>query len=182
MHYKRLVLCGLAICSVVFVRPAIAQNPPLGFVTKLGVDVDVRSGGRILADDVLSGNVILADLATPIAGVPTVPQIQLRGGNVQVNVPPADYIQIFTGFRPFVHTTQSEVSTAAFGRNIVVTYNDSAGLHVTPNPSGPGLIVDQVQLSSFSVSNDGGQTWTRGRMPPVAGAAETFGDPSVGVD
>jgi hypothetical protein len=164
MHCKHLLLCGLAVCSVVFVRPAIAQDPPFGFVTKLGIDVDVRSGGRILADDVLSGNVILADLATPIAGVPAVPQIQLRGGNVQANVPPADYIQIFTGFRPFVHTTQSEVSTAAFGRNIVVTYNDSAGLHVTP--SGSGLIVDRVQLSGFAVSNDAGATWTSGFMPP----------------
>jgi hypothetical protein len=117
-----------------------------------------------------------------VGGGSTVPQIQLRGGNVQANDPGQDYIQIFAGFRPFVHATQSEVSAAGFGRNIVATYNNSAGLHLIPNPSGPGLIVDRVQLSGFSVSNDGGQTWTSGFMPPSAGASETFGDPSVGVD
>jgi len=69
---------------------------------------------------------------------PTVPQIQLRGGNVQVNDGSKDYVQTFTGFRPFVRATQSEVSSAAFGRNIVVTFNDSTGIHVSPNPNGPG--------------------------------------------
>ena len=113
---------------------------------------------------------------------PTVPQIQLRGGNVQVNDGSKDYVQTFTGFRPFVRATQSEVSSAAFGRNIVVTFNDSTGIHVSPNPNGPGLIVDQVLLSSFATSNDGGATWTRGSIPPAAGADATFGDPSVAVD
>jgi hypothetical protein len=162
------------------VRPLLAQGP--GFVPKLGVDTDVRSGARILADELAANRVILPDLAGPVSGGSAVPQIQSRGANVQVNVPSTDYIQIFSGFRPFVHATQSEVSTAASGRNIVVSYNDSTGIHVSPNPSGPGLIVDQVLLSSFSVSNDGGQTWRRGRMPPVAGTSDTFGDPSVGVD
>jgi hypothetical protein len=64
----------------------------------------------------------------------------------------------------------------------VVTYNNSTGIHVSPNPSGPGLIVDRVQLHGFSTSNDGGQTWKSGFMPPSAGASETFGDPSLGVD
>ena len=164
------------------VQPLLAQDTPLGFITKLGIDIDIRSGSRILLDELASAPVILPDLAGPVSGGSAVPQIQFRGGNVQVNVPSTDYIQIFTGFRPFVHATQSEVSTAAFGRNIVVTYNDSTGIHVQKNPNGPGLIVDEVLLSSFSVSNDGGTTWTRGRMPPAAGASETFGDPSVGVD
>ena len=167
--------------SAVLIGPAIAQNSvPLGFVSKLGVDVDVRSGARILADELASGNVILPDSASPVGGGSTVPQIQLRGGNLQVNDPNGDYIQIFAGFRPFVRFTQSEVSAAAFGRNIVVTYNNSAGLHVSP--SGTALVTDRVQLSGFSVSNDGGQTWTSGFMPPSAGASQTFGDPSVGVD
>jgi hypothetical protein len=51
-----------------------------------------------------------------------VPQIQVRGGNVQVNNPAQDFV--LTGFRPFVRATQSEVSAAASGRNIVVTFND----------------------------------------------------------
>jgi hypothetical protein len=179
--YKLLWLT-LALSLTTLVRPVIAQGPPLGFVSKLGLDVDVRSGARILADDIRSNNVILPELATPVGGVPVVPQIQLRGGNLQVSDPNFDYVQIFPGFRPFVRATQSEVSAAAFGRNIVATYNNSAGLHVSPNPSGPGLIVDRVQLSGYSVSNDGGQTWKSAYMPPAAGATATFGDPSVGVD
>ena len=170
--------------SSVLVAMAVGQDgdPTVGFVNKLGVEIDVRSGGRILQDELAAGQVILPDLDTPVAGGPAVPQIQLRGGNLQVNNPGNDFVQIFTGFRPFVRATQSEVSSAAFGQNIVVTFNDSTGIHVKPNPSGPGLVVDQVLLSSFATSNDGGRTWTSGRMPPIAGASETFGDPSVGVD
>ena len=145
--------------------------------------MDVRSGGHVLRDELSSGNVILPDSASPVDGGDTVPQVQLRGGNTQVNVNPnTDYMQIFPGFRPFVRFTQSEVSAAASGPNLVVTYNNSSGIHVSPNPSGPGLIVDQVLLSGYSVSNDGGQTWSSGYMPPAAGASQTFGDPSVRVD
>lgn len=181
MQLSKLSLCLFALCSAMALGTAAAQSgPPLGFVNKLGVDVDVRSGGRILADDLASGTVILPDLVTPVAGIPAVPQIQLRGDNEQVNDPAQTAIQIFTGFRPFVRATRSETSTAAFGRNIVVTYNNSTGLHVSPFMG--GLIIDRVQLSGFSVSNDGGETWKSGYMPPSAGASETFGDPSVGVD
>jgi hypothetical protein len=159
----------------------IAQStPPLGFVDKLGFEVDVRSGGRILADDIAAGNLILADMNAPVGGGSTVPQVQLRGGNVQVNDPLQTSVQIFPGFRPFVRATRSETSAAAFGKNIVVTYNNSTGIHVSP--FGGGLIVDQVLLSGFSTSNDGGQTWKSGYMPPAASGSQTFGDPSVGVD
>jgi hypothetical protein len=177
------MLCLVAgFLAVLACAASAQQGPPLGFVSKLGIDMDVRSNGRIIADELAASNVILPDLDTPIAGMPAVPQIQLRGGNVQVNNPAQDFVQIFAGFRPFVRATQSEVSAAAFGRNIVVTFNDSTGIHVSPNPHGPGLIVDRVQLSSFATSNDGGETWKTGSMPPSAGASETFGDPSVGVD
>jgi hypothetical protein len=183
MQRAKLFLCLVTSCSGMLLCTAAAQSgPPLGFVNKLGIEVDVRSGGRILADDLASSHVILPDLAGPVAGIPTVPQIQLRGGNLQVNDPSEDYVQIFSGFRPFVRATQSEVSAAASGRNIVVTYNDSAGIHVSPNPSGPGLIVDRVLISAFGTSNDGGKTWKRGSIPPSVGATQTFGDPSVGVD
>jgi hypothetical protein len=183
MQRAKLFFCLVTLCSGILLFTAAAQSgPPLGFVTKLGIDVDVRSAGRILADDLADSHVILPDLATPVAGIPAVPQIQFRGGNLQVNSPTEDYFQIFTGFRPFVRATQSEVSVAASGRNIVVTYNDSAGIHVSLNPSGPGLIVDRVQISGFATSNDGGNTWKSGFFPPSAGASETFGDPSVGVD
>jgi hypothetical protein len=185
MHPAKILLFAtLAALPAVLAPSAVAQNgPTVGFVNKLGVEIDVRSGSRILQDETFVGQVILPDSASAVGGGSTVPQIQVRGGNAQVNVNPNfDYIQTFTGFRPFVHFTQSEVSAASFNRNTVVTYNNSAGLHVSPNPSGPGLIVDRVQLSGFSVSNDSGLTWKSGFIPPAAGASETFGDPSLGVD
>lgn len=136
---RRNVWLTLALSATTLVHPLVAQGPSLGFVTKLGIDVDVRSGGRILADELASNPVILPDLAGPVSGGSVVPQIQFRGGNVQVNVPSTDYIQIFTGFRPFVHATQSEVSTAAFGPNIVVTYNDSDRHSRRKEPQRPRL-------------------------------------------
>ena len=169
MQCVRILVCVIAFFLVVLVETAAAQQSPrLGFVNKLGVEIDVRSGGRVLADELAAGKVILPDLASPVAGGSVVPQIKLRGGNLQVNNPASDYNQIFPGFRPFVRATQSEVSTAAFGRNIVVTFNDSTGIHVSPNPAGPGLIVDRVQISGFATSNDGGRTWTRTILPHSA--------------
>jgi hypothetical protein len=175
------MLCLALATALALVWPALAEDDiPIGFVLKLGEEIDVRSGARILLDELGAGNLILPEAAGPVSGGSTLPQIQLRGGNFQVNDPSSDYTQIFTGFRPFVRATQSEVSAAAFGRNLVVTFNDSAGLHVSP--SGTGLITDRVRFSSYSVSNDGGKTWKTGSMPAAAGASQTFGDPSVGVD
>lgn len=184
MHPVKLLPVALSMILATLAPLAAAQTtPPLGFVTKLGIDVDVRSGGRILRDESPLGKVTLPDAASPIGGGSTVPQIQLRGGNVQVNVNPNfDYVQIFEGLRPFLHFTQSEVSAAASSRNIVVTYNNSAGIQLSPNPAGPGLVFTRVQLSGYSVSNDGGQTWRSDFMPPAKGASQTFGDPSVGMD
>ena len=175
------LLLSVLVCAVA-AQEDDGYGPHIGFVNKLGIEVDVRTGARILADQGSVGSVILPDLQTPVAGLPAVPQIQLRGGNLQVSDSALDYVQMFTGFRSFVHATQSEVSTAASGRNIVVTFNDSSGMHLIPNPSGPGVVFDAIQLSSFSTSNDGGLNWKSGRMPPSVGGAETFGDPSVGVD
>jgi hypothetical protein len=183
MERFKVFFCILALVVAMLIAPTFAQQgPDLGFVTKLGIDMDIRSGARVIHDEFGVGTVILPEANTPVPGVPAVPQIQLRGGNLQANDAANDFVQIFAGFRPFVRATQSEVSTAASGPNIVVTFNDSSGIHVSPNPSGPGLIVDQVLISSFSTSNDGGQTWRSGRFPPIAGGIETAGDPSVGVD
>jgi hypothetical protein len=168
--------------GVLFTAAPLQAQPPTSFVNKLGVEQDVRSGMRILIDELTSGSFALPDDAAPSTTLDVAPQVQLRGANVQANVPSGDFIQQFPGFRPFVRATQSEVSTAASGKQIVLGYNNSAGLHVSPNPTGPGLIVDRVQLSGFAASSDGGKTWTNGFLPPSHGAAETFGDPSVGVD
>jgi len=137
---------------------------------------------KVVMDEILAGTVLLPDLSPSATHLDTVPQIQLRGNNVQANFPSGDYVQIFPGFRPFVRATQSEVSTAAFGKNIVLGYNNSVGIHVIPNPAGPGLITDRVQISGFAASNDNGKTWTNGFLPGSAGTTDTFGDPSVGVD
>jgi hypothetical protein len=178
---KTMTATLIAMC-VILAQNTTAQ-PRTGVVTKLGYDFDVRSGGRILGDEMLaSANLLLPEIPVPLSGTDKEGESEEVGGNVQVNNPKQDYFQIFTGFRPFVRATQSETSVAAFGRNIVVTYNDSTGIHVIPNPTGPGLIVDRVRLSGFGVSHDGGETWKTGFIPPAAGAAETFGDPSVGVD
>jgi hypothetical protein len=184
MHLVNALLLTTAVMSpAVLSTAAFAQSgPPLGFVNKKGTDVDVRSSGRILEDEIPVRSVLLPDSGNAVGGGSTVPKIKLRGGNVQVNDPELDYIQIFTGFAPFLHFTQSEVSGAVSHRDIVVAYNNSAGLHVSPDPSGTGLIVDQRHLSGFSVSNDGGQTWRSGFFPPAAGASVTSGDPSVGID
>ena len=159
--------------SLMAAAPVSAQDSPTSIVNKLGVDQDVRSGQKILMDEILSGSLTFLDDDGAT---------RLGGNNVQANVPSGDYIQQFPGFRPFVHATQSEVSTAAFDQHVVLGYNNSAGLHVSTNPSGPGLIVDRVRLSGFAASSDGGKTWTNGFLPPSHGANQTFGDPSVGVD
>src|SRR5262249_44086539 len=109
------------------------------------------------------------------------PQIQLRRGNLQVNDPGLDNIQIFAGFRPYVEFTQSETSLAAHGRNIVATYNTSANQPLIQMPSGALAFVRRF-LSGFSVSHDAGRTWTSGFFPPLHGSPFTFGDPSVDVD
>jgi len=178
---RSLLISVVLSLSVLATTPvALAQGSPTNFVNKLGIDQDVRSGMKVVMDEILAGTVLLPDLPPSATNLDPVPQIQLRGNNVQANFPSGDYVQIFPGFRPFVRATQSEVSTAAFGKNIVLGYNNSAGLHVSP--FGTGLIVDRIQLSGFAASNDGGKTWTNGFLPGSSGATETFGDPSVGVN
>lgn len=179
--YRAAVPALVALSATLGAASVFAQVPST-VVSKRGIEEDVRSGMKVFMDQVLAGTVTLPDLPASSTTLDAVPQIQLRGNNVQANVPSGDYVQQFTGFRPFVRATQSEVSTAASGRNIVLGYNNSAGIHISPNPNGPGLVVDRVQLSGYATSNDGGRTWTNGFLPPSHGAAETFGDPSLGVD
>ena len=158
------------------------DQPAAGHVRKKGVDLDVRSLGRQIADEVAAnGNVVPND--DPGAGQDqtVVPQIKFRGGNVQTNDPSLDNVHTFPGFRPFVNFTQSETSVAGFGRNIVASYNSSANVTYSFTPPRT-LLLTGVFLSAFSTSNDGGQTWTSGFYPPVPGAFGTFGDPSIDVD
>ena len=177
--------CGL---PLVLATPAFAQDdngdaePGPTIVNKGGVDVDNRSFGRVMADDTLSsGAVILGTDATPVPGPAVVPQIQTRGGNTQVNDPGLDNIQIFPGFRPFVSFTQSETSIAAFGQNIVATYNTSAFQPLVQiNPTTLAFV--HRFLSGYSSSTDGGKTWASNHFPPLPGSIFTFGDPAIARD
>jgi len=182
MQCVRILVCVFAFVWVLIDAAAAQQSPPLGFVNKLGVEIDVRSAGRILADELAAGRVILPDAASPVAGGSAVPQIKLRGGNRQVNNPANDYNQNLSRVPPIRSSHPERGVHSRMGRNIVVTFNDSSGLHVSPNPAGPGLIVDRVQLSGLATSNDGGQTWTTGYFPGSAGTTDTFGDPSIALD
>lgn len=169
-------LAGLLIASL----PAFTQTSPT-VVNKLGFEMDVRSDTRYFLDELAAnGSVILPDAAAGVSAWTSLPQVQFRGGNLQVNDPGLDTIQQFTGFRPFVNYIQSETSLAAFGQNIVATYNNAAGAHLVQIGSAVGF--DRLQFSGFSVSNDGGRTFTSGFFPGVDGDVFTFGDPSADVD
>lgn len=186
------VSCFLTMLFLLSVGVALAQDsgddnpPPPWLLRKIGIDIDLRSGSRVLADELAqNGGIVLADEQPSSSAFSTVSQVQLRDGNVQVNDATLDTIQIFPFFRPFVHFTESETSVAASGQNIVATYNSSAGIHLRPAspPNPPGsLLVDRVNLSGFSTSNDGGQTWTSGFFPTAGQAGATEGDPALGVD
>jgi hypothetical protein len=151
-------------------------------VNKDGFELDLRSAGRVIADDVIqNGNVVLASEVSPVPGQAVVPQIHARGGNTQVDDPGLDNVQIFPLFRPFVSFTQSETSLAARGRNIVASYNTSA-FQPLEQTSATSLRYIHRFLSGYSTSSDGGKSWRSGFMPPVPGSIFTFGDPAIGVD
>ncbi len=108
------------------------------------------------------------------------------GANSQVNDPSLDHITAFdpavVNTRPFEFSTQSETSMVANGSHIVVGYNSSAGAEVQFFP-GAGLFFTKLLFSGYSVSHDGGATWSSGFVPPITPDVPfTFGDPSLALD
>ena len=96
--------CFLATFFVLFVGAALAQDagdndvPPPWLLRKLGIDIDLRSGSRVLADELAqNAGIILPDEQVSSSPFSTVPQVQLRGSNVQANDPSLDSIQTFPG-------------------------------------------------------------------------------------
>jgi len=180
---KRSVLSGV-LASLVLVL-FFASSPGAqddgqapGQITKNGIEIDVRSLGKQISDGALQGGTLAGAGAPSTApGRSGAPQIQTRGSNVQVNDPSLDNIQILSNGFPLVMFTQSETSVAAFGNDIVATYNSSANQQISP--AGEFLY---GLACGFSTSNDGGQTWTSGFFPAIPGSFGTFGDPSVDVD
>ena len=179
-------LGGLTILFVmaVFGFTAFGQvKPKPTTIVKLGYEFELRSDSKIMMDQMgESGKVLTLDEPTDGSGGQEGDHEHVGRGNVQVNNPLLDSIQVFKGFRPFVHATQSETSIATFGRTVVATYNSSAGMHLIPNPSGAGLVYDRIQLSGFSTSTDGGKTFKSGFFPGVDNVPFSYGDPSVDVD
>jgi hypothetical protein len=176
------IVSALATFSIFSTVANGQQRPRPTVIVKLGYDLELRSDSKIFMDQLAaSGRVVPLDEPTDMPGDQDVARGHFGPGNVQVNNPGLDSIQVFPGFRPFLHTTQSETSVAAFGDTVVATYNTSAGIHLIPNPNGPGLVFDRIQLSGFSTSTDGGKTFKSGFFPGVADTPFSFGDPSVDV-
>lgn len=182
-----LSLLLVAMClSLTFSLPAVnlasgSDGSTPTTVQKGSVALDLRSMGREIADEVAAnGAVVMNDNLPPSSNPNVSPSTHLRGSNIQVNDPGLDNIQVFDGTRPFVKYTQSETSVASFGQNIVAAYNSSANQPIVQ--VGSTLVFTHRFLSGYSVSNDGGNTWTSGFFPPVAGSIFTFGDPVVDVD
>jgi hypothetical protein len=136
--------------------------------------LDFRSMAREIADEVRANGLAAPTGATQGGGD--------SGHAIQVNDPALDHITVIKGTRPFEFSIQSETSIAAFGDDILVGYNSAADQPVVPAPTPTGFRFVHRHLSGFSISRDGGQTWTSGFMPAVPGSPFTFGDPSVGVD
>lgn len=151
-------------------------------IVKHGIEIEIESEGREIGEEMLQagGPPDLTSTAGVVPGQTVVSQVQLRGGNVQVNDPALDNVQIFPGFRPFVKYTQSETTIAANGQNIVVSYNSSADQPLVPGAG--GLVFVHRYFSGFSTSNDGGTSWISGSVPPPPGSIFTFGDGVVDVD
>src|SRR5690348_13827176 len=84
------IIVTLGVFGVLTVPPVSRtqsnDEPARGHVRKHGVDLDLRSFGRQMADDLAeNGNLVVLDETNPVPGQSVPPQIQLRGGNVQTN-------------------------------------------------------------------------------------------------
>jgi len=157
------------------------EDGPPTTIEKKGVDIELRSEGKMMADSAVSQLTLSPDpTPTPVPGENTTPNVKVRGSNLQVSDGGLDNIQIFAGFRPFVKSTQSETTISASNNDIVVSYNSSANQPLAV--IGGVLQFTSRFLSGYSSSHDGGQTWSSGFVPPLAGSIFTFGDGVVAQD
>jgi hypothetical protein len=178
----------LALPVVVAAQDEPATAAPLfrpGSVAKGAVQIDIRSSGRTIADDIawprVNGRTVSPSLLNLRPNGPPTGALPLALDNKLVNDPNADNIQIFPGIMPFVHSTQSETALVKAKGNLIAAYNDSASAILGPNPKGPGLVFLQALFGAYSVSTDNGQTWSSAFFPPVPGSSFTFGDPVLAV-
>lgn len=177
MHRLRISLCACAgLLMVLAATPALAAADTGGSGPLPGKEVDFTPNQPDLVGD--TDIPVRPDLGDPSTFG--------RGGNgerrasIQINDPALDNIQTFPGTRPFEFSIQSETSMVSFGQNVVVGYNSSANQPVVQTAQ--GLFFVHRELSGYSFSHDGGQTWTSGFIPPSTGSPFTFGDPALAVD
>lgn len=126
------------------------------------------SGTRQFGQSFGHAPVVGADAASRSTRAVKGPEVSGSGlPNVRVNNPGED-----THFVD--QTTQSEAMVAASGQNVLVGYNDSqtTGLFLTAASN----------LTGYSYSTDGGQTFTDGGTLPNAPSFMNFGDPWVASD
>jgi hypothetical protein len=120
----------------------------------------VSLSGDVLAT-VLSGRLTAASPSI-FSGTPC-PAEASTTGNVQVNCRAEDDAS--------ARNTQSETTIAAVGQKVVVGFNDSL---VCCQPA--------INLSGYSVSTDGGKTFTDMGDLPWTGNVQPIGDPSLATD
>src|SRR5262245_18954990 len=195
---------GLAIRAIVLVTgfgltPVGAQTAGVLAIPTINFAVDGDSQGDATIKGAIAVRSAGGQLArtlqmaiqrgiVPVQGSPTDGQNDANHGNrggdatdKQVNNPALDHTLTFPGTRPFEFSTESETSVVANGTRIVVGYNSSAGSIVQRFPN--GLFITQLLFTAYSVSHDGGLTWTSGFVPPVASSSPfTFGDPALALD
>ncbi len=169
-------------CAVLAALPLQSQSQS-GAVRKGNVQINIRSSGRILAQQTAQSRVNGMRVSAPSLQLSPaqIPETPIPHSNTLVNDPNQDSIQKFPGTRPFLHSTQSETVIVKAKGNLIAAFNNSAGIIEAPNPSGPGLAYAQLLIGAYSVSRDNGESWKSAFFPPVPGTIFTFGDPALAV-
>src|SRR5438034_8518042 len=112
-----LLVAALACGGLWSAVQAQGEAAPRTHVTKNGVEVDVRSLGRQVADALAeSGTLGGFGEVSPDPSEAVVPQVQLRGVNAQSNDGSLDNLQVFPGFRSFLEVTQSRSEERRVGK------------------------------------------------------------------
>src|SRR5262249_41375957 len=118
-HYILGVLILVALAGIISVSafPPL-DNELLTAINKNGMDLELRSEGRMIADEMLNQVTLQPDSpGTPVHQESNDRDVKFRGANVQVNDGALDHIQILPDFRPFVSFTQSEATVALGDKN-----------------------------------------------------------------
>jgi len=134
--------------------PAAAQTPDwYGHGHRVSLSGDILA--RILSGGATSSNISNQGFVCPAESSAT--------GNVQVNCLAED------GNSP--QNTQSETSVSASGNKVVVGFNDSLV-----------CCIPAINLTGYSVSTDGGKTFTDMGDLPFRSSVQPLGDPAVAHD